>query len=114
MRGTCWRRDSCSYLHENKLEMAGNENEHEINNQDETVKDMEVESSNIANIHHVKEIDEECGNCKSDKVKNECDQCRKYFCKSCEYKVNGEESESVMDFFKSKSFLNYTCRTAHY
>jgi hypothetical protein len=30
----------------------------------------------------------------------DCDKCGK-----CEYKVNGEKSESVMDFFKTRNFV---------
>ena len=72
---------------------------------------MEVENSDKI---LEKEITAECANCKSDKVKNECEKCRKYLCSLCEHKVNGEESESVLDFFKSFNFLNYTCKTAHH
>ena len=60
---SCWRRDTYSYLHEYNLEKAGNDNEHI----DETVNAMEVDDSTST---HVKEINAECGNCKSEKVKN--------------------------------------------
>ena len=82
-----------------------------VNDNIETMNAMEVD--NFDTIED-KEIIPECGNCKSDKVKNECEKCGKYFCALCEHKVNGEESESVLDFFKSYNFSNYTCKTAHH
>ena len=77
--------------------------------QDDIKNTMEVDC-----IDNDVETKEECGNCKSKNAKNECDKCGKYFCKNCEYKVGGEESESVMEFFKSRNFVNYTCTTAHF
>ena len=47
-------------------------------------------------------------------VKNLCEKCMKYFCMKCQYKVSGEESESVIEFFKSRNFVNYSCNTAHF
>ena len=107
MRGSCWRTKTCSYLH---YDMPQAENDA----QEDRENTMEVDCfENDINTNDV-ETKEECSNCKSDNAKNECDKCGKYFCKNCEYKVSGEESESVIEFFKSRNFVNYTCTTAHF
>ena len=106
MKGACWRGKTCAYLHYyipnsgNDAEQESRENIMEVDCSDDNTNEDETQS--------------ECGNCKSNDTKNECDKCGKTFCTKCEYKVNGEESESVMDFFKSRNFINYTCTTAHF
>jgi hypothetical protein len=66
---------------------------------------MDVDTSD-----HDNEIDKNCANCKFAETKNQCEQCMKHFCSSCEIKVHGE---SILEFFKGYKFVNYTCNTAH-
>jgi hypothetical protein len=71
--------------------------------EEERVVNMEIGSFDIE-VDTPEEQIIECANCKCDKAKNRCDQCRKYFCTECELKMHGE---SVLEFFKSYNFLNY-------
>ena len=72
------------------------------NMNEDDANDMDNEI-NVANV--------KCTKCEIEKAKNECEQCGKYFCSTCEIKVNGE---SVLEFFKDNNFLNCTCNTVHY
>ena len=60
----------------NQVESCDEKVDHEkdafVNDNIETMNAMEVENSNTIQD---KEIIPECGNCKSDKVKNECEKC---------------------------------------
>ena len=107
MRGLCWRTKTCSYLHNVKPNTENYAKVDIENTMEVDCIDNDIDANDI-------ETKEECGNCKSNNAKNECDKCGKYFCKNCEYKVSGEESESVIEFFKSRNFVNYTCTTAHF
>ena len=106
----CRRSGWCDYLHASHLKrnIAGNDSE-----QDDIETTMDVDCF-VTDINtNENKIKEECGSCKSNDAGNECDKCGKHFCRKCEHKVSGDESESVMDFFKSRHFVNYTCNTAH-
>ena len=102
LRGICWRRDSCAYLHCY---------EPKIGTIDKIVITEDIEYFDTENDIQNIESKFECGKCKSEQAKNKCDKCQKHYCSECEYKLNGE---SVIEFWKSKNFTNYTCLTAHY
>ena len=107
----CRQSGWCDYLHVSHLKMNIEGNDAE-NDDRETTMNVDCFDDDIdTNDDKPKE---ECGSCQSNDAKNECDKCRKYFCRKCEHKVSGEESESVMEFFKSRNFVNYTCNTAHF
>ena len=85
----CFRVQTCAYLHNDDHATVGDKNhvesceekvDHEkdafVNDNIETMNAMEVENSNTIQD---KEITPECGNCKSDKVKNECENVRNIF-----------------------------------
>ena len=97
----------CSYLH---YDMPTAENDAKDDREDTREGDCFENEINTNNV----ETKEKCSNCKSDDAKNECEKCGKYFCKNCEYKVGGEKSESVIEIFQSRNFVNYTCTTAHF
>ena len=125
-RGFCFRNENCSFLHKlRQIKTVENKNYNEstsdkenmdvdIETNDETKDDTIYDDENEMddNINEHKSCSAECGKCgTSEEVKNQCSKCGKSFCSKCEFKFNGE---SVMEFYKSFNFENYTCLTAHY
>ena len=81
LRGSCWRGDSCFYLHEHESKSA-------TSNERET--QSEKDKSESFQLNQINENNEECANCKCYEALNACDQCGKYFCSDCEFHVNCE------------------------
>lgn len=121
-RGFCFRGDSCCFTHTKKedasndkadfnIDKTGKESTiEEADNNENDIANMDVENSNERETKTETKTNKTCRNCKSTEISNQCDKCENYFCSNCEIKVH---SESVLKFFKSYKFLNYTCNTAH-
>ena len=116
-------------LYSNKIKVSENDqqintdnNSMEIDNYDDipnNEKHEKEEKSGDDNevlfdlYENSKEVNKEnaiCAKCEIREAKNECEQCGKHVCPTCEIKVHGV---SVMEFMKENNFLNYTCNTVH-
>ena len=83
---------------------------------DDVEEDMIIQERNDA-----KDMDNEinvgcglkCDKCEIEEAKNECENCGKYFCFTCEIRVHGE---SVLEFLNTNTnnFLNYPSNTVHH
>ena len=71
LRGICWRRDSCAYLHCY---------EPKIGTIDKLVITEDIEYFDTENDIQNIESKLECGKCKSEQAKNKCDKCQKHYC----------------------------------
>jgi hypothetical protein len=109
----CNRGDWCDYLHFNSDHQKGKQYDINDKNENENVNEKVDHDDNEVmendNAEHT-EINEKCANCQSGEVKNQCDQCEKYFCTNCELKV---QDASILDLYKSYQFVKYTCNTVH-
>ena len=72
------------------------------------IVDIELESMESTSDDDHDEAENTCVNCNSGEAKNQCEQCMNYVCSGCEITMNGE---SILDYFKSFKFVNYTCNT---
>ena len=99
----CSRGDSCAYLHKSYQEKEKSD-EKDI----EMVDANEYVRSDNRKEHIGKDL--KCDNCQSDNAKSHCKKCNKFFCDKCELKVN---NESILEFFISQKYENYTCSTVH-
>ena len=72
--------------------------------------DIELESIESTSDDYHDAAENTCVNCNSSGAKNQCEQCMNYICSGCEITINGE---SILEYFKSFKFINYTCNTTH-
>ena len=110
-RGYCWRKESCAYDHDTKNLLK--DKPIEENDKEKTFHetfDIELESMESTSDDDHDEAENTCVNCNSSGAKNQCEQCMNYICSGCEITINGE---SILEYFKSFKFINYTCNTTH-
>ena len=106
-RGNCWRNGSCLYLHRIQ---GGNMNVNEVTVDMHDIEEIDDNMLNGTANDAYTDVDKECGNCQSVTETIQCEKCEKHFCTECQLKMHGE---SVLIFFKSHNFINYTCNTTH-
>ena len=98
----CKRKGWCDYLHLNHQEREILDNINVTENDDLDFELMENDDNEDTPIN------KKCGNCSCVQAKNQSEKCMSYLCTKCELNVN---NESILEFFKSHQFNNYTCNT---
>ena len=115
-KNECFRGEICAYLNfvydtNDSRTTVESELNTENENDDENMNVIGIDTTEN-DIDEVSELNIECFKCgEKEEVNNKCENCSKHFCSKCEWRFNGE---SVMAFYKSYNYTNYTCLTAHY
>ena len=84
LRGSCWRKETCCYLHGQNPRQKCYHKEDKSEDDDEIVNSIDVDSDNIVDEMN-REMNSKCGKYESAEVRNKCDQCNTYFCYECEF-----------------------------